>query len=492
MSQALKVGIFTLLALVAIGYFVLQIEDFNPFATEGQEVVALFDSVAGLDDKAAVRVAGVRVGRVDGIGLDGRRARVRVRLEQPLELTVGTRARVANMGLLGDKYVELVPGPEGAPPLAPGAVLEGETPVSFDDAMAKIEDIGSSIQRVTDSLAGTGEGGESALARLLDNLDATTLEIRGLVADNRAQVGATVANFEQVSATLARELPLLTAKAQTLVDQLTSVVGENRDELAGSLENIEELTSTLQTSARNLNEISGRLARGEGTLGKLLVSDEAHDELVGTLDSIQGGVATLSDTLGRVQKLRLDLDFEGAWLQDREESLAGFGMTLDPNREGDPRLYRVGLSSTPQGAVRTKTQRVTVTGPDGEPQTTITENLTREDDTVISALLGLRMQSGARVWGGLIEDEFGVQVEYPFFDRKLWIDAKAFDFDRPDDRNPHLRIGGKYYFHPNLYLWGGYDDPLESDYDSFFLGGGMTWSDENLKYLLGSVPSGGF
>lgn len=59
---------------------------------------ALFDSVAGLDDKSAVRVAGVRVGRVDGIRLEGRRARVTLLLETPMTLVEGTRALVSNMG----------------------------------------------------------------------------------------------------------------------------------------------------------------------------------------------------------------------------------------------------------------------------------------------------------------------------------------------------------------------------------------------------------
>ena len=35
---------------------------------------------------------------------------------------------------------------------------------------------------------------------------------------------------------------------------------------------------------------------------------------------------------------------------------------------------------------------------------------------------------------------------------------------------------------------GGYDDPLVSDRDAFFLGAGIAWSDEDLKYVLGSVP----
>ncbi len=46
-----------------------------------------------------------------------------------------------------------------------------------------------------------------------------------------------------------------------------------------------------------------------------------------------------------------------------------------------------------------------------------------------------------------------------------------------------MRLTGRYQFHPNLYLIGGYDDPLENE--SFFLGGGIRWSDENIKSLLG-------
>jgi phospholipid/cholesterol/gamma-HCH transport system substrate-binding protein len=72
MSQAVKVGIFATVALVAVAFFILRIEDWSLFGPEGTRLVATFDSVAGLDDKSSVRVAGVRVGRVDGIGLDDR------------------------------------------------------------------------------------------------------------------------------------------------------------------------------------------------------------------------------------------------------------------------------------------------------------------------------------------------------------------------------------------------------------------------------------
>ena len=78
------------------------------------------------------------------------------------------------------------------------------------------------------------------------------------------------------------------------------------------------------------------------------------------------------------------------------------------------------------------------------------------------------------------------QVEYPLpvLDRKLLLSFEAFDFSRPNDLAPHLRLLGRYQFHPNLYLVGGYDDPLERN-RSFFLGGGIRWNDDNIKSLLG-------
>src|SRR3954470_17362907 len=121
MAQALKVGIFATICLIILAVLVWKIEDLNPFKQKGQKLDAVFDSVAGLDDKASVRIAGVRVGRVDGVGLSGTRARISLLLEgKPIRLTVGTHARIASLGLLGEKYVELVPGPPNAPELPAG------------------------------------------------------------------------------------------------------------------------------------------------------------------------------------------------------------------------------------------------------------------------------------------------------------------------------------------------------------------------------------
>ncbi|HEY4592332.1 MAG TPA: MlaD family protein, partial [Thermoanaerobaculia bacterium] len=212
MKSLVKVGIFASICLVVLAILIWKVEDLNPFGVKGQRLNAVFDSIAGLDDKASVRIAGVRVGQVDAVGLQGTRARVGLSLDKPIPLTVGTTARIASLGLLGEKYVEIIPGPPGAPPLPPDSVLIGTTPPSIDDAMAKLTDIGSSIQKVTGALAGSDVAG--GISRVLADIQLTSAELRALVAENRANVGSSVRNIDALTATLARELPRLASQTQ--------------------------------------------------------------------------------------------------------------------------------------------------------------------------------------------------------------------------------------------------------------------------------------
>jgi phospholipid/cholesterol/gamma-HCH transport system substrate-binding protein len=491
MNQAIKVGAFATLCFVVLAVLIWKIEDWNPFSHQGKHrIEARFASVAGLDDKAAVRVAGVRVGKVDGISLakDGRSANVSLLLDQPVNLTAGSRARIANLGLLGDKYVELIPGPDNAPSLAPGAVLPGTTPVSIDDALAKLDNIGSSIEKVTGSFGGEKVGDN--INSLVKDLQTTSEEIRALVAENRANVASTIRNADTVSATLAQELPRLSAQMQRALDQIAQVVAENRPDLHASMGNVKELTGQLQTSVDNLNKITGEVAEGRGTVGKLINSDEAYNHALSTLDSIKSGVDTLGGTLGAIQRFKLDLDLQGYLLQNQpntfSSSHSSFGVTIDPS---DSRhLYKVDLVSSPTGSFRIRRDVITTTHNDGHVTQRTVEDQVFQNSNQFTAMLGFHGQGGLRLWGGLIEGHGGLQGEYPFtvWRRPLWLSMEAFDFSRPDKLRPHLRFSTRYQIGPNLYAIGGYDDFIQNR--AFFFGAGVTWKDDNLKYLLGALP----
>lgn len=488
-SQVVKVGIFMTVCLVLLGWLILRVEDWKLWGSKGVRVDALFDSVVGLDDKAAVRLAGVRVGRVDGIRLEGRKARVSLLLDQPVAFVEGSSAAIANQGLLGDKFIELRLGPEGAALLPPGAVLPGTTPVSFDDAMAKIEEIGTSVQNFMSGGGGEGAAG-GRISELIDSVKATSDELRALIAENRANVSGTMANFERFSETLARELPRITEQIAHVLAQVDGVLAENRETLKDSMANIRELTERVQTSVDNLNTITTKIASGEGTIGKLVSSPEAHDQLMSALGSVEKGVSALGDTLGRVNDLKLNLGLDGAYLSELEDWRSAFRLDVLPHGDESPRFYRVELVTDPRGRIYEKREIVTVTLPDGSTATTTTDRLTSDTERANwSALFGFPFaERRGSLWAGVIENSAGVQVDYSFFDKRAALSFEAFDFGRERDLDPHLRLTGQWNFLRNLYVKAGYDDPLVEEFRSPFVGVGIRWSDDDLKYLMGSVP----
>jgi phospholipid/cholesterol/gamma-HCH transport system substrate-binding protein len=488
MNAAAKIGLFALIGLIILGFFILRIENL-PLGSGGDVVMveARFASAAGVDRKAPVRIAGVRVGQVERIRLDGQQAVLEISLDPAVRLHEGASAQVVNMGILGDKYVEIVPGDATRPLLPAGTQLMGQAAPSIDEVMEIATSIGEDVKEVTAALRTSigGDQGAEKITEIVDNIQELTATLKVLIAENQANVNETTANFRDVSATLRDELPVLAEKMNRLADQLTQVVDENRDNLSGSLENIRDLSGRLQTSADNLNEITTKMAAGEGTIGKLLNDETTVDNFNETLDSIEGGVDTLQDTVGRFRRFRLDMELRGEALPDISDSRYALGFDLWTT---DHRFFRVEGVDAPFGNVRDQTTTTTTTYPDGSTETIIVEQSKVEHSKVLfNVQIGYRLFDDTVVRAGLFETSGGVGIDQHF---RLWerggtVSVEAYDWGREIDDTPHLRVEGRYYLNRNLFLTAGWDDPLFSDRSSVLFGGGVTWNDEDVKYSLG-------
>src|SRR5436309_7537321 len=237
MSSAAKLGIFMLIILAVLGYFVLKIEDVKIGRGKGTKTIsAVFDSVAGLDNKSSVRVAGVRVGKVKDVRLrpDGK-AEVDLEIDKDVQLHGNAFARVANLGLLGEKYVEVVPGTPSAPviPDEQHIVLRGTEPASMDDVTNQISAIATDVKVITESLRGVvgGPAGQQRLNDIVENVRTITVEMRELVAANRSNVDTTLANARAISESLRVEIPRLAASIEKTANAVGGTVGENRQDV---------------------------------------------------------------------------------------------------------------------------------------------------------------------------------------------------------------------------------------------------------------------
>jgi phospholipid/cholesterol/gamma-HCH transport system substrate-binding protein len=109
----LWVGLFVLMGLAALVFLALKVANLSSFGNANTySVRASFDNIGGLKVRAAVKSAGVVVGRVTAIGFDNQtfEARVDMAIDTRYRFPRDTSAKILTSGLLGDQYVGLAAG----------------------------------------------------------------------------------------------------------------------------------------------------------------------------------------------------------------------------------------------------------------------------------------------------------------------------------------------------------------------------------------------
>jgi phospholipid/cholesterol/gamma-HCH transport system substrate-binding protein len=133
------VGLFVLVGIACLGYLAIKLGKLEVFGASGYTVTADFPSVAGLKVGDPVEIAGVRVGRVETLGLsEDERAQLKLRLEDSVKLQEDVIASVRARGLIGDKFVLLMPGASDKIIPPGGKIRETESPPDIPDLIGKI------------------------------------------------------------------------------------------------------------------------------------------------------------------------------------------------------------------------------------------------------------------------------------------------------------------------------------------------------------------
>lgn len=243
-----KIGlvVFTGILLFAFSIFLIGGErgilrpQFNLFVT--------FPNIYGLDVGAAVRLAGLDVGRVKNIYFAEDLAKTYVLVELELDKKMQDRVRedsvasIQTMGLLGDKYIAISVGSKDFPILQSGGYLISETPGDLTQFLDKGGEILENIVDITQSLAKVLE--KKGLESFLTNLD------------KMISSGSKV--LEQV---------------QTGPGTLHEIIYQTK----GS--EIDKFVTNLASSTENLNSVMKKINRGDGTLGALINDRSAYDDL---------------------------------------------------------------------------------------------------------------------------------------------------------------------------------------------------------------------
>jgi phospholipid/cholesterol/gamma-HCH transport system substrate-binding protein len=458
LSIEAKVGFFVVIAILMLAYMSMKVGVFRYGIDQGYPVHAYFDSAEGLVIGVPVEIAGVEVGQVKEITLEEGRAKVTLLLEPDLQVSQEARAALRTRGVLGDRYVEIIPGPPGTPPLKPeGRIERTVSPANLDSLLGQLTTIAEDVKNITGPISNVlreKEGEEAPLQTIVDNFVELARVLNETMQENQQNINRILDNFSVFSS------------------DLREIAGSNKASLKETMDALREISQNLDETIAAVRQITKKVERGEGTIGRLIHEDETVDNLNATLTSF-------NDLLEERNRFRTYVDYRGEYLFDSQDMKSYLSLRIQPKED---KYYMLQVVDDPAGEKRVTEVTRTIDG--------VTTHERKEkvdkDELKFSAQIAKRYYDlGLRA--GIFESKGGFATDYYLLDDDLVLSLEAFDFDEED--NPHLKFRADYTPFQYLYMTLGFDDFVSDDgNESFFLGGGLHFSDEDLKTLLQGAP----
>ncbi|MEV6902101.1 MULTISPECIES: MCE family protein [unclassified Amycolatopsis] len=271
------------LAVLVLGFVAALNSDDLPVIGGGTTYSAEFSEAAGLTTDNDVRIAGVKVGKVSEIKLDGASVKVSFKVKDAW-LGDKTSAAIKIKTLLGQKYLSL--DPQGVGTLNPGQPIPRDRTMSPYDVLdafrglsQTVDDINTdqlakSFDTITQTFANTPEDVKGALSGLsklsdtiasrdaqLSNLLANTREVSQTLVDRDAEVQKLITDGNQLLDEISKREQAITALldgSKELATQLQGLVDDNDKQLDPVLTQLDQLTSMLQ---RNQDSLAQGIAK---------------------------------------------------------------------------------------------------------------------------------------------------------------------------------------------------------------------------------------
>ena len=478
-STYIKIALFfVILGGAGAGYVVLSVNGISALNTNTYE--AVLTDASGLSTRSKVYLAGVSVGKVQGIELNGTEARLKIALLKDVELRRDAVLSRRPSSLLGTSVLSLDPGTELTPIIPVGGLI-GTAPTTGDinAAMGIVQDLGGQLTLLLEEFR-TNQ--MALLAVSLETINSIAKQI-----DDQSE-----AQIDRISRIL---------ESVALISERTErILGNREGDISGSVMDIHEALS-------NIRSITGEIAAGRGNLGQAVYDDSLYRSIMTIAEKTGNTADKLGEALDNISSLAKNADGVVTDAGEIVTKALGLGIQVDTNARYDilartarasasirldpasnDRWYRVGVSSAPDG-VASRTVRETT---DAFGNVSVKD--TTETKYTISVDAELARRFGfVTVRGGLFESTAGFGVDLQPFN---WISLSGELFHFQNGEIPNLRgtITIYPFFNPDsdklwnwFYLRGGINNSLTGSRD-YFVGGGFRFADREVKGLVGLVP----
>lgn len=474
---------------------------------ESVSVHAYFRDASGLSAKSRVQIAGIAVGEITRIELEGIRAKVHMKIRRDVGVRRDASLTKRSESLLGDYLITLNPGTESSPLLEDGdeitQVLDQQ---GMEALFASLQRITDDIQQVTGALREVlgGEQGTSSLQQIVRNLVQLTATVEQTFRTNAERIDTILANVEGVSTDVrgitrqseaeiirtVENIEAITRDTRSLLATVQAMVGDGKEGKPGELQegvaSLRQTLNRLDKTLANVEEVTTKVRNGEGTVGALLTDQRLGQRLTETVED-------LADFSGRLTGIQTQVGLQSTYLVEQGSAKNLISLRLFPKPD---KHYLLEIVDDPRGVTETQ---IVQTNPPGAGEPVVQRQKVTREAFKISAQFAKRYYFTTLRFG-LIESTGGIGADFHFFDDHLWLQLDAFNFSVEELRYPRLRAALRANAFDRIFFTVGVDDILNSRQrdavtgrlvagQDFFFGGGLYFTDDDLKSLLPILPS---
>ncbi len=543
MTTETKVGLFTIVAVGIFIYMTFHIGVFRFNANSYRKQKVFFSDVSGLAKKADVKIAGVKVGWVSRIDLTpnteggGYTACAEIMVAKEYKLHEDAYSVVRQDGLLGVKFLEIVPGDPLSPQLSHGSALgkSGKPGASIDDIMQQFKVVATNLSDITQNVKDSmfSHSGKARMTDIMQDVHTAaqrlanfTTSIDRVMTSSEDDIQGLIKDVRAVAAEMKESLPLVREDIHRLaakltddtlpgfshaVDKIAQVFDGDFGSVARKLEvamdSIEEAALQTRDGFRSIGSVADKINDGKGLVGKLINEDQTYNDLKVAIQGLKNYFSK-AESLAIVVDSHLESMYAPAENFALKDSKGYFDVRVHTN---DEHFYTVQMMGSTKGSIkRTETYNVykdekgnvisqekifaQLAPPDEWQKIAYAakiETCVRERDTVKYGFQFGKVFNDVALRFGLFESSFGCAVDYdiPFgTDDLRWVTSfEMFDLrgrDRYDDQRPHFKWINRVFVLRNFYFDFGADDFISRHNANAFFGLGIRFADDDLKYFL--------
>ncbi|MCD6219677.1 MCE family protein [Candidatus Calescamantes bacterium] len=449
-----KVGIFFIVGLIFLLFLTILVGKIKPFR-KGILYYINFNYVAGLRVGDEVRLAGMKVGEVTDLKFSGSKITVTIWVKKGTPIKQDSQFTITSVSIMGGKLVSITLGSPDSPLMKSGSVVKGIDPPRVEELITEATEIGEEVketlkkfQNIASKLSGWVEENRENIGKSITQFNETFVEVQELTHSIRELVN----QINQGEGTLGKLI-----KEKDTYEKLVNIIREGEEASRDIKELSKKANSTfdrwekeISPSLKELREILEKINKGEGTVGKLIASEEMYKEVKETLKSTKKVSAGAKDMIEQIKQVRTFIGYEGGTGFDKKGAVHTGYLRIEP-RPG--KYYLIGGGTEME-----------------------------EEIPLFRAEIGKEIRKKVALHGGWIETGGGLGITFnPRENLKILTEG----FYRKDVEPFYFRSRIYYRMRKNMWVFIGGENLLDESY--LMVGIKVEFEDEDIKYMIGAL-----